>query len=194
MKQATRATHIAVLALLAVLLAPAQAQEGDLDPSLGAEQAESGAEGGAEIRARHEDWVVRCQAAPEDAFGSGELCEMYQQVSEQESQQTILETVIGYPQGAEQPVALFNLPLGMRLPPGIQLRVDDNEALRFPVQICLRSGCRADIELNPELLAQMRAGSQAILTIADPQGRGVELPLSLMGFSAALDDVEASRN
>ena len=189
MNQALLAGTAALVMLLTAPLATAQ-QDGGVDPSLGGQNNDSRAE----IRAEHDDWVVRCQPAPEDAFGATELCEMYQQVSEQESQQTVLETVIGYPQGAEQPVALFNLPLGMRLPPGVQLQVDDNEAVRFPVQICLRSGCRADIELDSELVAQMRAGSEAVLTIADPQGRGVELPLSLMGFSAALSDVSASRD
>ena len=147
----------------------------------------------AEVRARHENWVVRCQPAPEEAFGAGEFCEMYQQVSEQETEQTVLEVVIGYPQGSGQPVALFNLPLGMRLPPGVELRVDDNEPVAFPVQLCLGTGCRADIELGETLVAQMRAGAEAVLTIVDPQGRNVELPMSLLGFSAALDALQASQ-
>jgi len=147
----------------------------------------------AEVRGQYQDWIVRCQPAPEDAFGAGELCEMYQSVSESENGQTVFEVVIGYPQGAESPIALFNLPLGMRLPPGVQMQVDDNEPVRFAIQICLTSGCRGDIALDDSLVSQMRAGAEATLTIADPQGRGIELPLSLSGFSAALDEVEASR-
>ncbi len=146
-----------------------------------------------EVRSEHQDWIVRCQPAPEDAFGAGELCEMYQGVSESESGQTVFEVVIGYPQGAESPIALFNLPLGMRLPPGVQLQVDENEPVRFAVQICLNSGCRGDIAIDETLESQMRAGAQAVLTIVDPQGRNIGLPLSLTGFSAALDEVEASR-
>jgi invasion protein IalB len=178
----------AIAALMLVLTVPALAQEA-AEPGITPESDPAGAA----VTAEYEDWVVRCQDAPEDAFGAGQLCEMYQQVSEQESQQTVLEAVIGYPQGAEQPIALFNLPLGMRLPPGIQLQVDENEPIGFPVQICLSSGCRADIALDGELIEQMRAGTEATLTIADPQGQGVRLPLSLMGFSDALDDVEDSR-
>ncbi len=148
----------------------------------------------ADISAEYEDWVVRCQPASDEAFGAGELCEMYQQVSEQNSQQTVLEVVIGYPQGADQPIALFNLPLGIRLPPGVALSVDSNDALNFPIQICLRSGCRANIALSEDLTNQLQAGNQAQLTVADPQGREIQLPLSLLGFSAALSDVQASVN
>ncbi|MEX0386647.1 invasion associated locus B family protein [Spiribacter onubensis] len=182
-----------IVALLALALActagTAMAQSNSTEPALQPQ----GERPQAEIRARHQNWVVRCQPAPADAFGAGEFCEMYQQVSEQETEQTVLEVVIGYPQEASQPVALFNLPLGMRLPPGVRLQVDDNEPIQFPVQLCLGSGCRADIELGEALIGQMRAGAEAVLTIVDPQGRNVEIPMSLLGFSAALDDLQASQ-
>ncbi|KAF0279869.1 hypothetical protein BA897_03765 [Spiribacter roseus] len=147
----------------------------------------------AEVRERNQDWIVRCQPAPEDAFGAGEFCEMYQQVSEQENDQTVLEAVIGFPPDSDRPVALFNLPLGMLLPPGVALSIDGGEAERFAVQICLQAGCRTSIELGDDLLSRMRAGERATLTIADPQNREVEIPLSLLGFSASLDTLRENR-
>jgi invasion protein IalB len=184
----TRLARGGAAALIMALALPAVAQEAD-EPTITPESDQAQAS----VTAEYEDWIVRCQDAPDDAFGADKLCEMYQQVSAQETEQTVLEAVIGYPQGAEQPIALFNLPLGMRLPPGIELQVDDNDPIGFPVQICLSSGCRADIALDGPLIEQMRAGTEATLTIADPQGQRVRLPLSLMGFSDALDDVEANR-
>lgn len=182
-----RIARVFTLTIL-MALAPAWAQElgGDeeaADGPAGTEREE------AEVVERYEDWVVRCQPPPEDEFGAEELCEMYQQVTHEESGQSVMEVVIGYPQGEDQPVALFNLPLGMRLPPGVQLQVDDNEAIRFPVQLCIRNGCRADVQLESELVEQMRAGTEATVTIADPQGRGVQLPISLLGFTNALEHI-----
>mgnify|MGYP000347114168 CR=1 FL=1 len=182
---------IAALLFCALALAGGNAAAQSIDPEPALQP--QGEQPQAEIRARHQNWVVRCQPAPEEAFGASEFCEMYQQVSEQETEQTVLEVVIGYPQDAGQPIALFNLPLGMRLPPGVQMQVDDNEPIQFPVQLCLGSGCRADIELGEGLLGQMRAGAEAVLTILDPQGRNVEIPMSLLGFSAALDELQASQ-
>lgn len=143
-----------------------------------------------EVVDTYQDWMVRCGAADPDAFGAEELCEMYQQVSEEESGQTVLEIVIGYPPGEDQLVALMSLPLGIRLPPGGQLRVEDREPVSFPIQICIESGCRADVALDEETVSAMRSGMEAAVVIADPQGRGVALPLSLRGFSAALDELE----
>ncbi|PWG62025.1 invasion associated locus B family protein [Sediminicurvatus halobius] len=183
-----RITPLALLLALLLAVTPAIAQQlgdgdGNTEGPAGTDQSE------AEVADQYEDWVVRCQPPPEDEFGAAELCEMYQQVTHQESGQSVMEVVIGYPQGEDQPVALFNLPLGMRLPPGVQLQVDDNEPIRFPVQLCIRNGCRADVQLESGLVEQMKAGTQATITIADPQGRGVQLPISLLGFTAALDHV-----
>lgn len=183
--------HVATLALLLLALlaaGPLAAQQ--LGGGDSATEGPAGTEQGeAEVVEQYEDWVVRCQPPPEDQFGAGELCEMYQQVTHQESGQSVMEVVVGYPQGEDQPVALFNLPLGMRLPPGVQLQVDENEPIRFPVQLCIRNGCRADVQLESALVEQMKAGTRATITIADPQGRGVQLPISLLGFTAALDHV-----
>ena len=185
---APRALAAAVFVAGTLLAGNASAQSGNADSAL-EPQAERPR---AEVRARHEDWIVRCQPAPGDAFGAEEFCEMYQQVSEQENDQTVLEAVIGYPPEADRPVALFNLPLGMLLPPGVQLRVDDGEAERFPVQICLQAGCRSSIELSDDLVRRMKGGARATLTIADPQNRQVDIPLSLLGFTAALNEVDSS--
>ena len=144
----------------------------------------------AEVVNTFDDWVVRCGPADPDSFGAEELCEMYQQVSEEESRQTVLEIVIGYPPGENELVALMNLPLGIRLPPGGQLRVEDRDPVEFPIQICIASGCRADLGLDDETVQAMRSGVEAAVVIADPQGRGVALPLSLRGFSAALNELQ----
>jgi invasion protein IalB len=186
------AAHTALITgLLALLLGSgaAIAQNEGTDPAL-EPQAERPQ---AEVRERNQDWIVRCQPAPEDAFGAGEFCEMYQQVSEQQNDQTVLEAVVGFPPDSERPVALFNLPLGMLLPPGVAMSIDGGEAERFAVQICLQAGCRTSIELGDELLGQLRAGERATLTIADPQNREVEIPLSLLGFSASLETLRENR-
>lgn len=136
-----------------------------------------------EVRGTFEDWIVRCEPPDPDAFGAEELCEMYQQVSEQDSGETVLEIVIGYPPGENTLVALLNLPLGIRLPPGAQLRVEDREPIEFPIQICVASGCRADFALDDDTISAMRSGLEAVVVVADPQGRSVALPISLRGFS-----------
>lgn len=174
---------LAILLLLMLAIPPLSAQP--LDGSI-----EEPLERPPEVRGTFDDWIVRCEPADPDAFGAQDLCEMYQQVSEQETGQTVLEIVVGYPPGENELVALLNLPLGIRLPPGGQLRIEDLEPIEFPIQICIASGCRADLVLDSDAISAMRSGEEATIVIADPQGRGVALPISLRGFSAALNELE----
>lgn len=135
---------------------------------------------------RFDDWGVRCGQAND---GSGERCEMFQQVTRDDSDETVLRVVIGFPPNQDRPAAIFQLPLGVVLPPGVAFRVDEGEPVRFPVQICVPQGCRADVPLSQEMIGAMRAGSRGYLRVQTPRGGTVDLPISLMGFTAALDRI-----
>lgn len=135
---------------------------------------------------RFQDWGVRCSVTK----GNGEkTCKMFQVVTYAETGKQVMAVVVGHPQQLNQPVAVFRLPLGIRLPPGIRLSVTGEDPITFPVQICLPQGCRAHLLLKDALVDKLRAGLEATVTIRGPQGRRIDLPLSLMGFTAALERV-----
>lgn len=137
---------------------------------------------------RFDDWAVRCGQLGEEQ-GNREVCEMLQRVSVEETGQPVMEMAVGYVPDTSEPVAVFTLPLGVRLPPGVQIQVDDQEPSRFPMQLCMNQGCRADLLLDDELLAQLRRGRQAEITVLDPGGQPVVLPVSLIGFTSALERI-----
>lgn len=134
----------------------------------------------------YQDWEVRCGAG---AQGSTTNCEMVQTVSQKKNNKPIMRVAIGYPPKSDNPIAIFLLPLGMRLPPGVKFSIDSASPITFPVQFCVTQGCRADMPLKAELLRQLRAGTKATVVILEPRGRPISLPLSLMGFSAAFNRI-----
>jgi invasion protein IalB len=129
------------------------------------------------------DWAVQCA---ENRQTGEQQCEMFQGVTRNDTGKPVMRVSIGFPPGQDQPLAIFALPLGFHLTPGVRLSVDGSEPTRFPVQICFQQGCRADLPLKAEILDQLRSGQKAQVTIVDPRGREVDLPLSLMGFTAAM--------
>jgi len=139
-----------------------------------------------------EDWKVRCGTVRETGR---ERCQMSQDVSRPDSDQTIMRMAVGYSPQSSQPAAVFQIPLGVVLPNGIALRVDDGEPVRFPVQICVEQGCQANLPLKQDLLQQMKAGRSAYLTMRTPRARSgrVELDISLIGFTAALQRISKNR-
>ncbi len=131
-----------------------------------------------------QDWEVRC---PEN--GSTRGCEMTQLVNNPDNGQPILRVVMGYPPEIDTAAMILILPLGTRLTPGVQFAVDDGEPLTVPFQICSEQGCRADFPVEDTLRRDMRAGSNATVSLISPRGERIDLAVSLQGFTAADDRI-----
>ena len=165
---------------------------------------------------KFKDWTVNCETVPAEQSakldvkveGSDEaaagaeaatetaatppaegvtICQISQILNEKESNNPVMQVSVGYLPEQEQPVAAITLPLGIWLPPGLQLQVDDGKKGRVPVDTCVPGGCRAGVELDAEFLASMKQGNQLNVTFGGGNRQPLTIPVSLQGFSAALD-------
>jgi invasion protein IalB len=136
-----------------------------------------------------QDWTLHCEPL---AKVQPEFCEMRQRVVDQKGDRVLL-AVIGKLPNLGTPGLLILLPLGIALPPGTFLQIDGGERQPVPVERCEKQGCRIEMLLKPEFLAQLKAGTKAIVSfhVYDNQGKRpqVDVPISLLGFSAALAEV-----
>lgn len=130
---------------------------------------------------RYNDWEVRC---PKSGSQKGD-CEMTQLVNSPDTGKPIMRVVMGYPPQIDSAAMIFILPLGTRLAPGVQLSVDGGQKMRFPFQICLEQGCRADYPVKQSLLNSLKSGNNATVTIVGPKGDDINLKISLAGFTDA---------
>lgn len=183
---ATAPSLLGIAALLAALLAP-----GAMTPALA--QAAEGTPAEPNAGPRHgqafQDWTLRCRA-PEGP--TPEVCEMHQRIVNRDGDLVVL-AVVGRLPNIETPGLLLLLPLGISLPPGAYLKIDQGEEQRVPVERCEQQGCQIELLLEDELLARLKAGTQArvIFHVYDGSGQRprVDVPISLLGFSAALAQV-----
>jgi invasion protein IalB len=135
-----------------------------------------------------QDWAVRC-GRPEGQ--TQEICEMLQERSDEEGR-PMMGVAVARVANSPDPGMLIILPLGIALPEGVALKVDDGEELPVPVQRCQRRGCEIEVLLEPDLLGQLKTGRQATVLFHVEQPKGVQrvaVPISLLGFTAALDEV-----
>ena len=164
---------------------------------------------------KFKDWTVECDTFPvpqqkldvevagsETPAGEAEeaksaepaesqtICQIVQTLTEKSADRPVLQVAVGYLPEAEKPVAAFLLPLGVWLPPGLQLRVDDGKAGRVPFEACDPSGCHAGVELDDEFIAMMKKGNELNVTFGGRNRKGITVPVSLQGFTAALDSLK----
>ena len=128
-------------------------------------------------------WTARCEATRGKVEGG---CFLYQNLVLREGGQRVLQFAAGYAEGSTTPIALVSLPLGISLPPGVWLRVDEGERAQVMVERCEPAGCRAGLPLGPALLEQMRGGKRLTVTFHDSERKPIVMPLPLDGFKAGL--------
>lgn len=168
---------------------------------------------------KFKDWTVECETVPvpqqkldvkvegSEAAGKGTegakkeesadtaaetttICQIVQTLTEKSSDRPVLQVAIGYLPDTTKPVAAILLPLGIWLPPGVALQVDDGKTGRVPLDTCDPGGCRAGVELDDEFLALMKAGKELNVTFGGRNRKGITVPVSLQGFTAALDSLK----
>lgn len=130
-----------------------------------------------------QDWGVRCEK-PKNA--PKETCFIFQNHVTKKDHKPVLRIAVGYIPSKDQPVAIITMPLGISLPPGVQIKVDDNEPVHVPVERCEPQGCRAGVILGDKLLGQFKAGTTAKITFDDGARHPITVPVSLKGFTAGL--------
>src|SRR5262249_11820406 len=77
------------------------------------------------------------------------------------------------------------LPLGMQLPQGTRLVVDQDQPLSGRYIVCLPNGCMADFEVNTEFVGKLKKGQQVVLQGINLPGQAASYPLPLADFAKA---------
>lgn len=149
-----------------------------------------GASGRADDLRKFGPWTARCEATVGKVEGG---CFLYQNLVLREGGQRVLQFAAGYAEGSATPIALVSLPLGISLPPGVWLRVDEGERAQVMVERCEPAGCRAGLPLGPALLDQMLVGKRLTVTFHDSERKPIDMPLPLDGFKAGLAALKGTK-
>ncbi len=135
------------------------------------------------------DWGYKCEKSQGD---EKEICFIFQRITSKNDNKRIADTTIAYLPKVDKPVMVITLPLGVFLPAGIQLTVDEakDEAARAPFIQCIQDGCQARAQLDDKLIAKMKGGKRIVVAFLTPQQKQLAFPISLSGFTAAIDNLK----
>ena len=114
-----------------------------------------------------------------------------QSVLFKDKKQRLLKVGIGYLGPKGEPMISADLPLGVALDPGAELRVDDQPPVKLSFHVCMPSGCIASTTLTPaQLKAMTTAKTLGILALPSGADRPQFLRLSSNGLAEALEGLK----
>jgi invasion protein IalB len=137
-----------------------------------------------EVRSAHGDWQMRCDTPPGSA---GEQCALIQNVTAADRENVGLSVIVLKTADKQARILRVLAPLGVLLPSGLGLRVDNADIGRAGFVRCLPNGCIAEVILEEDLLGKLKGGAQATFIIFQTPEEGIGIPISLSGFSAGFD-------
>ena len=86
-------------------------------------------------------------------------------------------------------VADIITPLGVLLEFGLRLKIDDGEERGAPFRICQQHGCLVREPLSTEVIASLKRGNNASVTVAAEGAGPIDINISLKGFTKAFDSL-----
>jgi invasion protein IalB len=136
------------------------------------------------VRSTHGDWELRCDTPP---GAQSEQCVVMQYVTAEDRENVGL-TVIALKTADKQARILRVLaPLGVLLPRGLGLRIDDKDMGSAGFIRCLPNGCIAEVIMDDTLLNGLKSGKQATFVIFQTPEEGIGIPITLAGFGQGFD-------
>jgi invasion protein IalB len=129
------------------------------------------------------DWTVRCFSV-----ATGGPCDIAQQSTNQQTKQNVVVVSIAYVPRNDRYTASILVPLGVLLPNGVTIINGNYRSKALPFRRCEDDGCHVETVLDPAIIAGLSGpAGKASVTVTSFAGMPIALPLSLMGFTDALD-------
>jgi len=136
------------------------------------------------VKSVHGDWQIRCDTPP---GAHSEQCALIQSVTAEDRANVGLTVIVL--KTADQKSRLMRVvaPLGVLLPSGLGLKVDNTDVGRAGFVRCLPNGCVAEVVMDDNLISKLRGGQTATFIIFQTPEEGIGFPMSLKGFAEGFD-------
>lgn len=137
-----------------------------------------------QVKSKHGDWDLRCDTPP---GAQNQQCVIMQFVTAQDRENVGLSVVVMKTADKQARILRVLAPLGVLLPRGLGLRIDDTDMGTTGFIRCLPNGCVSEVLMDDSLIQQLRSGKQAMFVIFQTPEEGIGVPISLAGFSEGFD-------
>jgi len=136
------------------------------------------------VKSVHGDWQIRCDTPP---GAQGEQCALMQIVAAEDRPNVGLTVIVL--KLADQKTRLMRVvaPLGVLIPTGLGLKIDQTDVGKTAFVRCLLNGCIAEVLMDENLIKLLRTGQTATFIIFQTPEEGIGIPVALKGFGDGFD-------
>jgi invasion protein IalB len=138
------------------------------------------------VKAKHGDWEMRCETPP---GASREQCALIQSVAAEDRPNVTLIVIVLRTADGKSRLLRVIAPLGVLIPSGLGLKIDQVDVGRAGFVRCLPNGCVAEVVMEDKLIDQMKNGQSATFIIFQTPEEGIGIPLALAGFKEGLEQL-----
>jgi invasion protein IalB len=136
------------------------------------------------VKATFGDWQVRCDTPP---GAQNEQCALIQSVVAEDRSNAGLTVIILKTADQKSKLMRVVAPLGVLLPSGLGLKIDDADIGKAGFVRCLPNGCVAEVVMDDTLLGKLRTAKTATFIIFETPEQGIGFPLTLKGIAEGYD-------
>ncbi|MGR3616204.1 MAG: invasion associated locus B family protein [Paracoccaceae bacterium] len=127
-------------------------------------------------------WSVQCNTVADQL-----QCSALNSIVATPGNQLILRVSIQVAADGGDHNLIVQLPLGLDLPKGIDLSVDEGASTHFEINTCIQAGCFVTHSLEETTLSDMKAGETLAITMFANNGGENQIQLPLAGFTNAVE-------
>ncbi|MFK7901948.1 MAG: invasion associated locus B family protein [Nitratireductor sp.] len=132
------------------------------------------------VKSRHGEWSLVCDTPP---GASSEQCALMQNVVAADREEMGLSVVVLRTADRKSELLRVLAPLGVLLPNGLGLYIDEKDIGNAFFTRCFNDGCYAEVVLEDKLLSAMKQGSTATFIVFQSPEEGIGIPIDLTGFT-----------
>lgn len=127
-------------------------------------------------------WAVNCKSGARDQALN---CRLSQTVVMKGSNRLLTRATFVLPTPEQESQINIQLPLGVQVPAGTTISIDDSAPQSLQFRTCDRNGCYAATTLSSAFLAQLRKGGKLNIAFKNLADKTIRLSMSLDGFEQA---------
>ncbi len=102
----------------------------------------------------------------------------------------ILQFSFIYDKANKKVHAKLIFPLGVYLPAGFGIKIDEKEITKIPYIMCDKNGCISDVIFEDDLIDYVKNKENGIVAFLTGDKKQINLPVSFKGFSKGLEELK----